>query len=85
MPPPPRSIAAAAPQSTESVGGLALRLDAPGQGPDAAPVAGIVIQAVDPPRRRSRSDTTLLIALLAAVAVLAVCLGAAVLLGEVPR
>ncbi len=84
MPPPPRSIAETSQISDDPQEGFSLTLTAPTNQPTAAPVAGIVLQSVDPPRRRPRSDTTLLIALLTAVAVLAVLLGAAVLFGEAP-
>ena len=82
MPPPPRSLAAAMPG--ESADGFSLQLTEhePPVGKAATP--GIVIQSIDPPRRR-RSDTTMLIAILAALAVIAVGLGLAVLFGEVPQ
>ena len=74
MPPPPRSLATAA--AAEPAGNFTLQVDQPQMSAATAP--GIVINPVEPQRRR-RSDTTLLIAILAALAVIVVGLGLAVL------
>ena len=74
-PPPPRSIAA----SDLAVGGEGFSLPVEAERPLAGePVVGIVIDPVEPHRRR-RSDTALLIAILVALAVIVIGLGLAVL------
>jgi len=76
MPPAPRSLPAAA-DAVEPPSQFSIQLEQPEvSSPAAAP--GIVINPVEPQRRR-RSDTTLLIAILVALAVIVVGLGLAVL------
>lgn len=82
MPPPPRSLAAARP--AEAADGFSLQVTEHEPEVGQASTPGIVIQSIDPPRRR-RSDTTTLIAILAALTVIAVGLGLAVLFGEAPQ
>ena len=75
MPPPPRSVAAVG-LATESEG-FSVSVESE-QSLAGEPVVGIVIDPVEPQRRR-RSDATLLIAILVALAVIVVGLGLAVL------
>jgi hypothetical protein len=75
MPPAPRSLPAA--DAVEPPSQFSLQLEQPEVSSPAA-ASGLVINPVEPQRRR-RSDTTLLIAILVALAVIVVGLGLAVL------
>ncbi len=77
MPPPPRSVAEAVPGKTGEGFSLAAAIESSAA---LQPAAAIVINPVEP-RRRRRSDTSLLIAILVALAVIAVGLGVVVLFG----